>query len=124
MTIVLRIGALILFMAVAFGAFGAHALKDRLDEYSKGIYEKAVFYHLIHGIAILLVSVFAGLHYLEERIALRISICFLVGILLFSGSLYLLAISGYRWLGAITPFGGTLFLIAWGYLALKLSFKV
>ena len=124
MTIMLRIGVWMLFLVIALGAFGAHGLRDRLDEYAKGVYEKAVFYHFIHGIAILLVSIFAGLHFLEERIALRISLCFFLGIILFSGSLYLLAVSGQKWLGAITPCGGILFLIAWFYMAIRISFKI
>ncbi len=110
-------GALFLFLAVAAGAFGAHALRDRLDEYSRGVFDKAVFYHFIHGLGLLMVGALSALKVFDEGQAFRLALMFGAGIVIFSGSLYVLAISGVRWLGAITPFGGTLFLIAWGYMA-------
>jgi uncharacterized membrane protein YgdD (TMEM256/DUF423 family) len=114
---VVALGAAALFFAVAFGAFGAHALRERLDEYSRGVYEKAVFYHFVHALGILLVGLFAAVKVLNDQQTVRLVFMLGGGILLFSGSLYILAISGARWLGAVTPFGGTLFLVAWGYLA-------
>lgn len=113
---VVAFGAAVLFFAVAFGAFGAHALRERLDEYSRGVYEKAVFYHFVHGLGILFVALLAAAKVLNDQQTVRLTFMLGGGILLFSGSLYILAVSGVRWLGAITPFGGTLFLVAWGYL--------
>ena len=107
------VGAVFMALAVGLGAFGAHALKDRLDEYSQGVYEKAVFYHFIHGIGILLVSVLARTGVLSASGADRVGWLLAFGIVLFSGSLYALAISGVRILGAVTPFGGVAFILAW-----------
>ena len=107
------VGAVFMALAVGLGAFGAHALKDRLDEYSQGVYEKAVFYHFIHGIGILLVSVLARTGVLSASGADRVGWLLAFGVVLFSGSLYALAISGVRILGAVTPFGGVAFILAW-----------
>lgn len=107
------IGALTLAAAVATGAFGAHGLRDRLDAYSLGIWEKAVFYHFVHAIGLLVVPLFASTSVLAKRSVSRICWLLLIGVLLFSGSLYLLAITGVRTLGAITPIGGTAFIAAW-----------
>src|SRR5271154_5615612 len=101
------IGAALMALGVALGAFGAHALKDRLDAYSLDVYQKAVFYHFIHALGILIVS--AGFTNNSRAGALTQSACttvcalLLAGIVLFSGSLYLLALTGTRALGAITP---------------------
>ncbi len=104
-------------LAVGIGAFGAHALKDRLDEYSQGVYEKAVFYHFVHGLGILLVSVLARTGILSASGEARAGWLMALGIVLFSGSLYALAISGVRILGAVTPFGGVAFIVGWILLA-------
>ncbi len=115
---ILTLGALVLFVGVAAGAFGAHGLKNVLSEYSRGVYEKAVFYHLVHGLAILLVAILASSSaYSDSSLPRLIAYCLTGGVVLFSGSLYLLAITEVKWLGAITPLGGTLFLLAWGLLA-------
>lgn len=111
------VGALMLMVAVAAGAFGAHGLRGRLDAYALQIYEKAVFYHLTHALGVVLVGVVGQSGILSETAAGRIALMLLIGVLLFSGSLYLLAVTGIRWLGAITPLGGSLFILAWGYLA-------
>jgi uncharacterized membrane protein YgdD (TMEM256/DUF423 family) len=111
------VGAVFMALAVGLGAFGAHALKDRLDEYSQGVYEKAVFYHFIHGIGILLVSLLARAGVLSASGAERVGWLLALGIVLFSGSLYVLAISGVRILGAVTPFGGVAFILGWVLLA-------
>ena len=113
----IAIAAILLFLAVSAGAFGAHALKDKLDAYQTGVYEKAVFYHLIHALGLLLVATLPSSGLLPEAAANRISAFLVVGVVLFSGSLYVLALTNIRQLGAITPLGGTAFLIAWGYLA-------
>jgi len=106
-----------LAMAVMIGAFGAHALRDRLDAYSMGVYEKAVFYHFIHALGMLAVSLMPRASALNWVCALL-----LAGIVLFSGSLYALAVTGVRALGAVTPLGGVCFIAAWlllAYVAVK-----
>src|SRR5215510_10295663 len=108
-------GAVLLALAVVFGAFGAHGLKDRLDAYSMDVYQKAVFYHFIHALGLLVLS-------LTPRTANMVWVHMLLvaGILIFSGSLYLLAVTGVRTLGAITPLGGLSFIAAWLLLAWSL----
>ncbi len=103
--------ALFGFLSVALGAFGAHSLKNYLDAYGKAIYEKAVLYQMFHTIALLAVGLLQ--HIFRETSFGPAGWGFLVGILLFSGSLYLLAITGLKWLGAITPLGGVAFLFGW-----------
>ena len=106
------------FLSVALGAFGAHSLKNILDEYGKSIYEKAVLYQMFHTIALFVVGI---LQHLAKDTSFSIAGWgFLVGILLFSGSLYLLAATGIKWLGAITPFGGVAFLFGWFWLVLTI----
>lgn len=102
------------FLSVALGAFGAHSLKNMLDEYGKSIYEKAVLYQMFHTVALLGVGVLQ--HIFKETSFAPAGWGFLSGILLFSGSLYLLAVAGLNWLGAITPVGGLAFLFGWGTL--------
>jgi uncharacterized membrane protein YgdD (TMEM256/DUF423 family) len=109
--------AALLALAVMLGAFGAHGLRDRLDAYLMGVYEKAVFYHFIHALGLLIVSLMPRLGALTPDAASRISWLLLAGIALFSGSLYVLAITGIRTLGAVTPFGGVAFIAAWLLLA-------
>jgi uncharacterized membrane protein YgdD (TMEM256/DUF423 family) len=110
-------GAVLMALAVSMGAFGAHALKERLDEYSLSVYEKAVFYHFIHALGILLVALLARTGAISDSAETRAGWLFALGILLFSGSLYALAISGARLLGVITPFGGLAFIAGWLVLA-------
>src|SRR4051812_30985568 len=97
------IAAFLLALAVSLGAFGAHGLKDRLNAYSLDIYEKAVFYHFIHSLGILLVGSLAKSGSLNQSSENRVAWLLFIGILFFSGSLYALALSGVRVLGAITP---------------------
>lgn len=104
-------------LAVLMGAFGAHALRDRLDAYSIGVYEKAVFYHFVHALGLLIVAILARVNAVSQPAASRIGWLLTAGVLLFSGSLYVLAVTGNRVLGAITPFGGAAFIIAWLWLA-------
>jgi uncharacterized membrane protein YgdD (TMEM256/DUF423 family) len=108
---------LLLFLAVALGAFGAHALKGRLDAYAVGIWEKAVFYHFIHALGMLVVSLLPKAGVVPAGSANAVCALLAAGILLFSGSLYLLALTGVRVLGAVTPLGGLSFLAAWAMLA-------
>jgi uncharacterized membrane protein YgdD (TMEM256/DUF423 family) len=99
------------------GAFGAHGLKDRLTEYQMSVYEKAVFYHFIHALGLLIVALLARAGAINLAGANRVGWLLSVGIVIFSGSLYALAISGVRVLGAITPLGGIAFIAAWLVLA-------
>ena len=115
------IASLLLMLAVGLGAFGAHGLQSRLDAYSLGIWEKAVFYHFTHALGLLIVSVLSRVGMMTEQAAARVSQLLIVGILLFSGSLYLLAVSGVKSLGAVTPLGGLAFIAAWLLLAIQLA---
>lgn len=102
------------FLSVGLGAFGAHSLKSVLDEYGKSIYEKAVLYQMFHTAALLAIGIlqyqFKGASFSPAGWA------FLGGTVIFSGSLYILAITGVKWLGAITPVGGLMFLFGWAWL--------
>jgi len=102
-------------LGVAAGAFGAHALRDKIPPSDLLIWEKAVLYHLVHGLAAILALAFVA----HVASAERIAVLFLCGILVFSGSLYTLVLTNTRWLGAITPIGGTAFIVAWFMLALS-----
>ena len=113
-------GAVLLALAVILGAFGAHGLQNRLDDYSRGVYEKAVFYHFLHAIGILVVAVLSRTGTFPQQATDTVCWCLLVGIVLFSGSLYALALTGNRALGMITPFGGLAFILGWLLLAWRL----
>ncbi len=106
------------FLSVALGAFGAHTLKNVLDDYGKSIYEKAVLYQMFHTIALFVVGILQ--HFGKDPSFSTAGWGFLIGILLFSGSLYLLAATGIKWFGAITPFGGVAFLFGWFWLVLTI----
>jgi uncharacterized membrane protein YgdD (TMEM256/DUF423 family) len=110
-TVAMRIAALTGFMAVVLGAFGAHGLNAVLVRNGTvAIWEKAVFYHLIHGLLLVVLA--------ARRPLLRGPwLSFLAGIVVFSGSLYVLAWTNMHWLGAITPFGGLSLLAGWLWLA-------
>ncbi len=109
----LRIAAVLGCLALALGAFGAHSLKDLLTRnQTTAIWEKAVFYHFIHAV-MLFVLAWRG-----ARIPNGPWFSFLAGIVIFSGSLYLLAATNIRWLGAITPIGGISFIVGWLWLAI------
>ena len=107
------IGAFLMALAVCLGAFGAHGLKARLDAYSMSVYEKAVFYHFVHALGILLVALLARTGAISLAGQTRVAWLLVIGIAIFSGSLYALAISGVRTLGAITPIGGLAFIAGW-----------
>jgi uncharacterized membrane protein YgdD (TMEM256/DUF423 family) len=111
------VGAILMGLAVGLGAFGAHGLKGRLDDYSMGVYEKAVLYHFFHALGLLVVSILPRIGAITEYAGTWVCWLLLAGILLFSGSLYVLALSGVKALGAVTPFGGLAFLAAWFSLA-------
>jgi len=112
----ITLAALSGMLAVTFGAFGAHALRSRLDEHALGVFQTAVQYHFYHSLALLAVGVIA-LSQPQTALLRSSGYLFLVGIVVFSGSLYLLSMSGLRWLGAITPLGGLAFIAGWGCLA-------
>ena len=114
------IAAIFLALAVGLGAFGAHGLKSRLDPEMMDIYKTAVLYHFLHALGMLIVSMLPKTGTLSESGADAVCWLLLAGILIFCGSLYLLAITGTRVLGAITPFGGVAFIAAWLLLAWKL----
>ncbi len=106
------------FLSVALGAFGAHSLKNILDDYGKAIYEKAVLYQMFHAMALIAVGL---LQHIQKQTSFSVAGWgFLIGIVLFSGSLYLLAVTGIKWLGAITPIGGVAFLFGWFWLVVSL----
>jgi len=108
----LAAGGLMAFFAVALGAFGAHALKGRLSAEMLAVWHTGVEYHFFHALGLLAVGLLAT--QLPESALLKWSgWLMLAGIAAFSGSLYALALTGERWLGAITPFGGVAFLAAW-----------
>ncbi len=110
-SLALRVAAVFGVLAVGLGAFGAHGLKDvlvRNDTVS--IWEKAVFYHFIHTV---MLFILAG----RNPVPVGPWFSFLAGVVVFSGSLYLLAVTNARWLGAITPIGGISFIVGWLWLA-------
>lgn len=102
-------------LAVAFGAFGAHALKTRVSEDLLVVFETGVRYQMYHALALLAVA------YAVDRFpggwAHASGWLFLVGIVVFSGSLYVMTLTGVRWLGAVTPIGGACFILGWILLA-------
>jgi uncharacterized membrane protein YgdD (TMEM256/DUF423 family) len=112
------LACLLAFLAVAAGAFGAHALRARLTPELLAVWETAARYEVYHALALL--GVAWALDRWPGRPAVIAGWLFIVGIVLFSGSLYVLSISGVRWLGAITPLGGLAFLAGWVFLAMHL----
>ena len=107
-----RIAAALCFLGVALGAFGAHGLKQILEAHGMlDVWNKAVFYHLIHAVALLVLALFAAANRGPWWLLFA-------GILIFSGSLYVMALTNIRWLGAITPIGGLCFLAGWAWLAI------
>jgi uncharacterized membrane protein YgdD (TMEM256/DUF423 family) len=106
-------GALLLAVAVLVGAFGAHALKERLDAYSLQIYERAVFYQFVHALGLLAIGILAVTAPAPGATLGVAGWLLLAGIAIFSGSLYALALSGIKGLGAITPIGGLCFVAGW-----------
>ena len=115
----LVIGAISGCLVVILGAFGAHGLEDILDEYGKSIYKKAVLYHMFHTMAILVLGLIEKIQP-EFQLSLA-GWAFIFGIILFSGSLYVLAVTGIKSLGMITPIGGVFFIIGWVALFLKVK---
>lgn len=112
MKMMLVLGGLNGFLGVALGAFGAHGLKSRVQPEMLTVWQTGVQYHLVHALALVLVGILCKL--LPQAPLLGVAgWAFLAGLLLFSGSLYLMVLSGVRALGIITPFGGLAFLLGW-----------
>ena len=112
----LVIGCTVALLAVVIGAFGAHGLKPRIAPELMSVFQTGVEYHFYHALGIILVGL-AAFHLPESALLRGAGWAMLAGIILFSGSLYLLSLTGLRWLGAITPVGGTAFIAAWGLFA-------
>ncbi|MCF6313984.1 MAG: DUF423 domain-containing protein [Verrucomicrobiales bacterium] len=112
-TAMARVGAGLMFLGVALGAFGAHGLEDLLQENDRlDTWQTAVFYQLIHAMAVWVLALLA-----PERS--KVALCFALGVVVFSGSLYVLSLTNILWLGAITPLGGLLFLGGWAALLIR-----
>ncbi|MBX7245234.1 MAG: DUF423 domain-containing protein [Candidatus Sumerlaeaceae bacterium] len=107
----IALGAFLAFLAVAAGAFGAHGLKDKVSPDMLTVFETAARYQMYHALALVLIG------FVTEKFPGRLITVagwlFIVGIAIFSGSLYALVLSGQRWLGAITPIGGVAFMAGW-----------
>ncbi len=115
----LLLGAILGFLGVGLGAFGAHGLRGRLSPEMLAVFETGVRYHMYHALALILTSVLMAR--MGGWLVTTAGWCFVGGVLLFSGSLYALAISGVTILGAITPIGGLAFLAGWACLAVAAS---
>jgi len=113
--IFIALGSLNAALAVSLGAFAAHGLKSKLAESSLAIYQTAVHYHVYHALGLILVGIIIIQH-APSGLFRWSGWLMLTGIILFSGSLYLLGTTNIRWLGAITPFGGMAFIFAWLFL--------
>jgi uncharacterized membrane protein YgdD (TMEM256/DUF423 family) len=109
----IRIAGGLGFLGVALGAFGAHALRSKVPPEMLSVWQTGVLYHLIHALALLALALFAKSTGADIRWSARF---FVIGIVLFSGSLYAMTLTGIKPLGAITPFGGAAFLFGWGWL--------
>jgi len=120
----LFIGAVLLALAVVFGAFGAHALRNQVPASSLATWQTAVLYQMVHALGLIAIAVLL-IHFPNEKGLVLAGAFMLVGILLFSGSLYGLVLAEWKWLGPITPLGGVFFILAWltlSYTAIKLPY--
>lgn len=106
-------------IAVVLGAFAAHGLKSQLPPYLLEVFNTGVLYQFIHVLALLTCGILIRHTHtvVAQKYFYRAAVCFIIGILCFSGSLYALALTGIKWFGPITPFGGLLFIFGWGILA-------
>ena len=111
MTVASLLGAL----GVTLGAFGAHGLKSRVDPQMLAVWETGVRYHLVHALALLAVAWLVDRH--QSVTAIWAGWLFVAGVVVFSGSLYVMTLTGLRWLGAVTPLGGVAFITGWLLLA-------
>lgn len=122
MKALLVLGAVNGALAVVLGAFGAHGLKSRVDAAMLAVWQTASEYHLVHAVALLIVGMLAK--QFGGGTVVTAGWLLLAGMTIFSGSLYLLVLSGQRWLGAVTPFGGTALILGWLALAWALFRQV
>lgn len=116
----LIIGACLAGVSVLFGAFGAHGLKTRVSSDDLGIFETAVRYQMYHSLGILFISTLGITKSFPDNILLIPTYLMIAGIIIFSGSLYILVLTSTRWLGAITPVGGGLLIFSWFLLAFNI----
>ncbi|WP_202081519.1 DUF423 domain-containing protein [Caldalkalibacillus salinus] len=116
MKLFVLLGSINAFLTVALGAFGAHGLKGKLSDYHFEVFQTGVQYHMMHAIGLILVGILA--QWLNPNLLNWAGWTLLIGIILFSGSLYTLAMTGIGKLGAITPIGGLAFLIGWVLVAM------
>ncbi|MGB5596136.1 MAG: DUF423 domain-containing protein [Crocosphaera sp.] len=116
--IFLLIGSILAGLSVAGGAFASHALKDKLSDRALEIFETGTRYQMYHGLALLLVALFLTRLETPSLAMIIAGSAFIIGILIFSGSLYALSLTDIKWLGAIAPLGGAAFLIGWISLAI------
>lgn len=122
--IFLAIASILGGLSVAAGAFGSHALKERLSDRALEIFETANRYQMYHALALLLVAVLLIRTEAAQSLLAASGYAFIAGIVIFSGSLYALSLSGVKWLGAVAPIGGLAFMVGWGCLAIAaLSLK-
>ncbi|NQX67447.1 hypothetical protein BC351_13180 [Paenibacillus ferrarius] len=118
MKIFLLLGSLNAFLSVALGAFGAHALKAKLTPDKLDVYQTGVHYHMIHAIALILIAVLSDKLTNSSALVNASGWAIFIGIILFSGSLYALSLTGLKIFGPITPLGGVSFLVGWILLAI------
>jgi uncharacterized membrane protein YgdD (TMEM256/DUF423 family) len=111
-----RIGCILMFLGVALGAFGAHALRGRLTVDMLAVFETGIRYHFYHGLGLFVVAWLSETH--PSSWINAAGWCFFAGVVIFSGSLYVLSMSGVRWWGAVTPIGGVAFLAGWLFLTI------
>ena len=111
-------GSILTGLAILLGAFGAHALKSRISPDDLAIFETGIRYHICHSIGLILIGIL-GFYFPHNLIDIPAKL-FLLGIFIFSGSLYLLVLTNTRWLGAITPIGGICYMIGWLLLAFNI----
>lgn len=114
----LSVASILAGLSVAGGAFGAHALKEKLSEQAIEIFQTGARYQMYHSLALLLVGLLLSRAEASQSLLIAAGSAFILGIAIFSGSLYALSLSGIKWLGAITPLGGVAFIIGWGCLAI------
>ncbi len=112
-------GGVMLALGVGIGAFGAHGLQGKLDAYSMDIYQRAVLYHYVHALGLLLIGALAASNAISTSLSRWAGLLLLIGIVFFSGSLYILALTGNRTWGAVTPIGGVCFIAGWVVLAVS-----
>ncbi len=107
----IKIASLLMFLGVALGAFGSHALKNKLSDHYQEVYKTGVWYHFFHALGLFVIA-WLSTQTQDSKVTWA-GFFMVAGIILFSGSLYLLSLTGIKWFGAITPLGGLSFIIAW-----------